>query len=286
MRIYHTETQEDYDALMVELEEQGYKWISGDEPSQVNAWKVYKNQIGILMDNSTITHSSLDYLRSKHPDTPITKYKSKADEKMKFTKENVLNLTDKWIESKIISFQDLQNEIKELDDTPEKVVVPKYVPKQDKPVIPQFVADWYEENLSGSYTDNRNKFSGNDVFRVIQDVLKTSEGLKTWGDYGIDKEITVWAEENEEDFIHLIANCSYKDGYTIEPDIVTEQRYTVVIADRYLVQLFMGRKDYRFVEFGELWAWEPDAFQLTEAEIKAIDERYWTFAVPVKEEAE
>ena len=56
---------------------------------------------------------------------------------MKFTKENVINLTDKWIENKvgiisfqdlqnqIISFQDLQNQIKELDDAQEKAVVPK-----------------------------------------------------------------------------------------------------------------------------------------------------------------
>ena len=83
-------------------------------------------------------------------------------------------------------------------------------------VIPQFVADWYEENLSGGYTNNRNKFSGNDVFRVTQDVFKTIEGIKTWGDYGIDDKIATWAEENEEDFIHLIVNCSYKDGYEIE----------------------------------------------------------------------
>ena len=68
-----------------------------------------------------------------------------------------------------------------------------------------------------------------------------------------------------------------------ESDTVTEQRYTVVIADRYLVQLFIGRTDYRLVEFDELCAWKPNAFQLTEAEIKAIDERYWTFAAPAKE---
>ena len=68
-----------------------------------------------------------------------------------------------------------------------------------------------------------------------------------------------------------------------ESDTVTEQRYTVVIADRYLVQLFIGRTDYRFVEFDELCAWKPSAFQLTEAEIKAIDERFWAFAVPAQE---
>lgn len=55
------------------------------------------------------------------------KYKAKADDKMRFTKDNVLNLTDKWIENKTVSFQELQNQIKELDNTPEKVVVPKFV---------------------------------------------------------------------------------------------------------------------------------------------------------------
>lgn len=97
----------------------------------------------------------------------------------------------------INSFTDLIDEL----DEPEKIVIPK------------FVADWYEENLSGGSKDNRNKFSGNDVFRVIQDVLETSKGFKLFENYGIDKKIATWAEENEEDFIHLIVNCSYKEGY-------------------------------------------------------------------------
>ena len=68
-----------------------------------------------------------------------------------------------------------------------------------------------------------------------------------------------------------------------EADDITEQRYTVVIGDRYLTKLFIGRADFRFIEFGELSAWKTKAYQLTEAEIKEIDERYWAFAVPVQE---
>ena len=36
----------------------------------------------------------------------------------------------------------------------------------------------------------------------------------------------------------------------------------------------------------ELCWWEKSAYQLTEAEIKAIDERFWPFAVPVEEVVE
>jgi len=34
MKIYHVETQEAYDELMIELEEKGYKWLSGNKPTE------------------------------------------------------------------------------------------------------------------------------------------------------------------------------------------------------------------------------------------------------------
>ena len=34
MEIYHTETQEDYDALLIHLKELGYKYINGSEFSE------------------------------------------------------------------------------------------------------------------------------------------------------------------------------------------------------------------------------------------------------------
>ena len=137
MKIYHTETQEDYDALMVELESEGVELYDKEkiETSEIPSYfGVYKNRTCIMVEGTTALYNPKDYYELLFPNVQIIKYKAKVDEKMKFTKENVLNLTDKWIESKIISFQDLQNEIKELDDTPEKVAVPKYV------------AEWIELN--------------------------------------------------------------------------------------------------------------------------------------------
>ena len=186
MKIYHTETQADYDALMVELEGKGYVWASGRKPTESKDWVDHKEKTGVVIEKR-ITREYIEKLKFDYPNIPITKYKSKADEKMKFTKENVGAVIYSYFETFIGACPD------------------------------RLMADIYE---------------------------------------------------------------------MYESDTITEQRYTVVIADRYLVQLFIGRTDYRFVEFDELCAWKPNAFQLTEAEIKAIDERYWTFAAPVKEEAE
>ncbi len=38
MELYHVETQENYDALMVELEKEGYTWLHNMAPTKFNAW--------------------------------------------------------------------------------------------------------------------------------------------------------------------------------------------------------------------------------------------------------
>ena len=82
-------------------------------------------------------------------------------------------------------------------------------------VVPQFVADWFENQLKNNETK---KFDGNDVFRIIQDVIKVSNDECTWEDYGITDEIAEFAENNEELFLNLIVNCSLGYGYTVEKE--------------------------------------------------------------------
>ena len=82
-------------------------------------------------------------------------------------------------------------------------------------VIPQFFADWFENQLKNNESK---KFDGNDVFRIIQDVIKVSNDESTWEDYGITDEIAKFAEDNEELFLNLIVNCSLGYGYTVEKE--------------------------------------------------------------------
>lgn len=128
-----------------------------------------------------------------------------------------------------------------------------------KVVIPQFVADWFEDNfeeldwelggvLINAFNTNRNERSD------FQDLLVDTTN------YPIET---------------LIRMKLF--GYEVEK----EQLYKVVIDHKYLVQLFSGRTDARLVEYEELTNWHDSAYKLTESVIKSIDERYWPFAVKV-----
>ena len=88
-------------------------------------------------------------------------------------------------------------------------------PPQPLVVVPQFVADWFENKLKNNESK---KFDGNDIFRIIQDVIKISNDENTWEDYGITDEIAKFAEDNEELFLNLIVNCSLGYGYTVEKE--------------------------------------------------------------------
>ena len=79
MQIYHVETQEDYDALMVELSDRGAKWISGQEATDLEEWHNYKECTGIFLENNIIEYSDIDFFKEDFPDTPIQKYKAKQN---------------------------------------------------------------------------------------------------------------------------------------------------------------------------------------------------------------
>lgn len=80
----------------------------------------------------------------------------------------------------------------------------------------------------------------------------------------------------------FVKSSDLEDSYEVEK----EPLYEVIIGDLYLIKKFNNRNDFCFDTSCSLCTWEKSAYQLTEAEIKAIDERFWPFAVPVEEVAE
>lgn len=127
----------------------------------------------------------------------------------------------------------------------------------DKPVIPNFVAEWFEENK-----DNLD----NAIFGYIV----------FWEERDTNSELYQWFAKSKNKPIETLVRM--KDGYEVEK----EPLYEVIIGDLYLIKKFNNRNDFCFDTSCSLCAWEKSAYQLTEAEIKAIDERYWAFAVPVE----
>lgn len=81
MQIYHVETQEDYDALMRELELRGILWIDGTFPTSGNCWKTREAETVIRVHgDNIITPGSLIATRREYPDIPIQIYKAKQND--------------------------------------------------------------------------------------------------------------------------------------------------------------------------------------------------------------
>ena len=116
-------------------------------------------------------------------------------------------------------------------------------------VVPQFVAVWFEDKMLGSFSAVVASYSFSD-----------------------DEAIT-WVHDNG----GLDLLCKMKlYGYTVEREQLYEIRLPLPKNDD---------NDYALVDV-KGYIWEdalPTKYKLTESEIKAIDERYWVFAVKVEE---
>ena len=252
MRIYHTETQEDYDALMVELEAEGCEWLSGRKPTETTKnWKQSSSETCVKVDEKMIAFEEKRYYTLRYPGVSITKYKAKVDETMKFTKDNVLNLTDKWLKNKNVSFQDLQNEIKKLEDAPEKVVVPKYV------------AEWIEWN----------KETGADLQIMFKAYRHYYDNIKSYSEGIYGKEAVQWYIDNPYKFIQ-----AYEDGYNIEP----EQLYYIPLPDLQTsdgIQQVLSKRDTYFASRPN----EKLKQRFTKEELKHVPVSYKPYAKPIEE---
>lgn len=80
MKLYHTETQEDYNALMIELEGEGYKWNEVEKATENNAWDVFKDNTVVIKEcDADLGFASKGYCERIYIDTPIQKYKEQQD---------------------------------------------------------------------------------------------------------------------------------------------------------------------------------------------------------------
>ncbi|MFS0927459.1 DUF1642 domain-containing protein [Enterococcus durans] len=133
-----------------------------------------------------------------------------------------------------------------------------------KPVVPKFVAEWFEGNKHALDLA---------IFIAIRRGLDEEEwphktDFENWLDVSKNKPI--------ETLIRM------KDGYEVEK----EPLYSVIIAGEYLVKEISCSDEVKLVSTAYLPQYLAHHYQLTEKQIKEIDERYWPFAVPVEEVTE
>ncbi len=81
MKLYHTETQEDFNALLGKLKNEGHIWFFGEvitsDDSQL--WERHKQNTIVYVDvnGDGVSYGNLSYAKDKYSDTPIEKYKAK-----------------------------------------------------------------------------------------------------------------------------------------------------------------------------------------------------------------
>lgn len=148
--------------------------------------------------------------------------------------------------------------------------------ERQKPIVKPFVAGWIEKS-----TDNLTKAE------KIAYLIKSKDGDSYYFCDWFVRDGIVTQEQGEE-LLAWATRQSYEtllslyNGYEIEK----EPLYCVIINGRYLVKVFSNTNVVILVPADEISQYVTQKFQLTEKQIKAIDERYWAFAVPVEEVAE
>ena len=79
MTVYHVETQGDYNALMIELEEKGCEWRWGEKPTQLDKFKNYGKDTYIYDGSGVLSFSDVEYFKKHHSYEPLIEYKAKGE---------------------------------------------------------------------------------------------------------------------------------------------------------------------------------------------------------------
>lgn len=125
-----------------------------------------------------------------------------------------------------------------------------------KPVVPKFVADWFEECKDAL------EFS---IWELCVDSFNSDE-----------QGMLGWIQQSENNPIETLIRM--KDGYEVE----REPLYTVELPSMTPSKLVFD-EDYCKYKIVGYYTVGRLRHHLTEKEIKYFDERYWAFAVPVEE---
>ncbi|NLH34473.1 MAG: DUF3310 domain-containing protein [Lactococcus chungangensis] len=79
MKLYHTETREDYDALMDELESKGIKWYRGQKPQEFDGFEIHESKTILKVLGNVISYFSMSVYKNNYNGFELIEYKAKKD---------------------------------------------------------------------------------------------------------------------------------------------------------------------------------------------------------------
>ncbi|MDQ8327269.1 DUF1642 domain-containing protein [Enterococcus faecium] len=134
-----------------------------------------------------------------------------------------------------------------------------------KHVMPKFVADWFEDNKHA-------------LDLAIFTKIRELDGKR----YPHETDFENWLDNAENNPIETLIRM--KDGYEVEEEPLYYVKLPVVYFNHLDLETYLMKDDRGNITIADNN--DFDDMKFTESEIKAIDERYWPFAVPVEEVVE
>lgn len=134
-----------------------------------------------------------------------------------------------------------------------------------KLVVPKFVAEWFEASKHALDLA---------IFIAIRGLDEEEWPHKT--------DFENWLDVSKNKPIETLIRM--KDGYEVEKEPLYYVKLPVVYFNNWDLETYLMKDDRGNITIADNN--DFDDMKFTESEIKAIDERYWPFAVPVEEEAE
>ena len=116
MKLYHTETREDYNDLMDELESKGVKWYGGQKIHEFDGFELYGSEAVLKLSDNVISYFSMDFYKNNFSEFEIIEYKAKKE--FKDLNESVIeiieNLAQATIKNSLYSLQKAKHNLDRL----------------------------------------------------------------------------------------------------------------------------------------------------------------------------
>ena len=125
MKLYHTQTREDYNALMSELESKGIEWYGGQKPHEFDGFGAYGSETIFQVSNKEILYFSMDFYKNEFNEIEVIEHKAEKSEKdVKISNESVLEIIENLVQAtNLKSLYSLQKAKHNLDRLIEKMEV-------------------------------------------------------------------------------------------------------------------------------------------------------------------
>ena len=177
MTVYHVETQGDYNALMIELEENGCEWRWGEKPTQLDKFKDYGKDTYIYEEfGGIISFSDGYYFKVYRSNETLIEYKAKGEsmtqEEMKHNLQEVAFNVSVAVESFARGVSESEKDLQKAKTSAKSLIekIDEYLETlKPKFKVGDYVTDTSDDN---HFICKIEKLEGNDISGIWYRVSK------------------------------------------------------------------------------------------------------------------